>query len=106
MLAVVAVASAMVKAEFGAADVSGMSRVRVGTNTDPSEARVELGDNAVITAPRSADPSCLNHHEGDIPMRSRAACKAFGTFASTSNTLSEGTLCVNSTVTSSAADAS
>ena len=92
-------AKAEVTADIVKGTVTSISRVQVGSDSDPSEARVYVGANTDVMAVETLAFRALNHQES-ADIVSRAEAKAFGGLASKANALAEGTVVVRSTIES------
>jgi hypothetical protein len=80
---------------------SAISRVDVGSASDPSEAEVNISTRATIVSEDSVSITALTQTPSEN-LVSRAKSNVFGTVASTANSFAFGTMNVNSTVRSSA----
>ncbi|MEX0958007.1 MAG: LEPR-XLL domain-containing protein [Burkholderiales bacterium] len=95
----IANADADVTADLAQGTVTAISGLNVGTNADPSEARVNLGA-ANITGRESVLIEALNS-QGSAPLVASATGEAFGGITSTSSALADGSAEVRARVDSS-----
>ncbi|MCH8129679.1 MAG: hypothetical protein IIC70_07260, partial [Acidobacteria bacterium] len=78
-----------------------ISRVDIGSASDPSEAKVTLDDNVTIVGRTSLTIEALNNQKTSNIV-SKARAQAFGALTSTATTRADGTVQVRSTVVSGA----
>jgi len=91
-------ADADVHADIVNGTVTSISRLHLGSATDPSEARVDLGS-ANITGRNSVEIEALNHQKTN-ELLAHAYGYAYGTLTSTGSALAEGTAVVRARVES------